>query len=158
MRRNPAAGPPAGGAGTRHTLPVVTTSAYPGERFGLPADGPGSVGRVGRRLAAVVVDWLLCMLVATGLFRVAWGATGGDAFVPLAVFAVENLVLVSFTGSTIGHRLLGLRVGSLGRPTMSPVQVLVRTVLLCLFIPAIIWDRDGRGLHDRAAGTVVVRR
>jgi uncharacterized RDD family membrane protein YckC len=24
-------------------------------------------------------------------------------------------------------------------------------------IPATIWDRDGRGLHDKAAGTVVVR-
>jgi uncharacterized RDD family membrane protein YckC len=29
-------------------------------------------------------------------------------------------------------------------------------VLLLLFIPALIWDRDGRGLHDRAAGTVVL--
>jgi uncharacterized RDD family membrane protein YckC len=23
-------------------------------------------------------------------------------------------------------------------------------------VPALIWDRDGRGLHDRAAGTVLV--
>jgi len=34
----------------------------------------------------------------------------------------------------------------------------IRTVLLCLFIPAVIWDRDQRGMHDRLAGTVLVRR
>lgn len=135
----------------------MTTSAYPGERFGLPASGQGAVGGFQRRLGAVVIDWLLCLLLAR-LLGAHWGATGAEAFVPLGVFFLENLVLVSWTGWTVGHRLLGLRVGSLGRPLMSPLQVLLRTVLLCLFIPAVVWDRDGRGLHDRAAGTVVVRR
>jgi hypothetical protein len=32
-----------------------------------------------------------------------------------------------------------------------------RTALLCIAIPALIWDRDGRGLHDRLARTVEVR-
>ena len=34
---------------------------------------------------------------------------------------------------------------------------IVRTVLLVLVIPAVIWDADQRGLHDKAAGTVLVR-
>lgn len=34
----------------------------------------------------------------------------------------------------------------------------IRTVLLCLVLPAVVWDGDGRGLHDRAAGTAIVRR
>ena len=42
-----------------------------------------------------------------------------------------------------------------GRATV--LQVLSRTVLLCLAIPALIWDRDQRGLHDKAAQTVLVR-
>ena len=29
--------------------------------------------------------------------------------------------------------------------------------LLCLLIPAVIWDADQRGLHDRYAGTLVAR-
>jgi hypothetical protein len=29
-------------------------------------------------------------------------------------------------------------------------------LLLLLLIPALIWDRDGRGLHDKAADSVVV--
>jgi hypothetical protein len=35
---------------------------------------------------------------------------------------------------------------------------LARTVLLCLVVPAVIWDRDQRGMHDRLIGTVLVRR
>jgi hypothetical protein len=35
--------------------------------------------------------------------------------------------------------------------------VLVRTVLLMLLVPAVIWDRDGRGLHDRLTESAVVR-
>jgi hypothetical protein len=33
----------------------------------------------------------------------------------------------------------------------------VRFVLLCLLVPALVTDRDGRGLHDKAARSVVVR-
>lgn len=35
---------------------------------------------------------------------------------------------------------------------------MVRTALVCLVIPAVVWDRDTRGLHDRAMSTVCVRR
>ncbi|MDQ1739361.1 MAG: hypothetical protein QOE53_1013, partial [Pseudonocardiales bacterium] len=40
---------------------------------------------------------------------------------------------------------------------LPPARVLLRTVLLVLVIPAVVWDRDGRGLHDRLAGSAVVR-
>ena len=38
------------------------------------------------------------------------------------------------------------------------LSALVRTALLCLVVPAVVWDADGRGLHDRVAGTAIVRR
>ena len=38
----------------------------------------------------------------------------------------------------------------------SPAWLLLRTILLGFLIPAVVWDRDRRGLHDKAAGTVVV--
>ena len=79
----------------------------------------------------------------------------------LGIFALENLLLVSTVGFTIGHRLLGVQVRVLGAPDgVAPgfARGAVRTVLLCLVIPAVVWDGDGRGLHDRAAGTVLVRR
>lgn len=75
----------------------------------------------------------------------------------LAVFVAEHLLLLSTLGYTIGKRVFGLRVGKLGGP-LTPLNVVVRTVLLMLLIPAVIWDRDGRGLHDRLAGTVELHR
>ena len=136
------------------------SAEYPGERLGLAREGAGSIGRVGRRVLGVLIDWTLCTLIAFGLFDVPLPFTGtadGGAWITLAVFAVENLLLLGTLGFTIGHRVVGLQVRSINGAAARPVQVLVRTVLLCLFLPAMFWDRDGRGLHDKAAGTVIVR-
>jgi uncharacterized RDD family membrane protein YckC len=78
--------------------------------------------------------------------------------VVLAVFGVMHLLLVGTVGLTIGHRVVGLQVRSLGGTgRVLPLQALARTLLLCMFIPAVVWDRDGRGLHDKVPGTVIVR-
>ncbi|ACZ31056.1 RDD domain containing protein [Xylanimonas cellulosilytica DSM 15894] len=129
------------------------------ERLGLPAEGPGSMAPLGRRVAALCVDWAVAWAVAALVAR-------DNSFVPLAVLAVMNVVLVGSIGYTIGHRLLGLQVRVLGAPGEGTVdgafvgfwRSTVRTVLLCVVIPAVVWDGDGRGLHDRAAGTVITRR
>ena len=84
------------------------------------------------------------------------GLAGARGWVVLVVFAVENLLLVGTLGFTIGHRIAGLRVRSISGAPARPLQVIVRTALL-LFLPAMFWDRDGRGLHDKAAGTILVR-
>jgi uncharacterized RDD family membrane protein YckC len=123
----------------------------------MPREGAGSMGRFGRRLVAALIDWTLCQLIAFGVFGVPFGQAGPHSFTPLAIFAVENLVLLSTLGSTIGHRVVGLRVLSRDGHAARPFQVVVRTVLLCLFLPAMFWDGDGRGLHDKAAGTLIVR-
>jgi uncharacterized RDD family membrane protein YckC len=131
---------------------------YPGRRLGMPQQGPGSVGRFGRRLVAILIDWTLCQLIASAWFGVRLGEGSSGSWWPLVIFAVENLLLVSTLGSTFGQRILGLRLESLAGGRASVVQVAVRTVLLCLAVPALIWDRDQRGLHDKAAQTVLVRR
>jgi uncharacterized RDD family membrane protein YckC len=51
----------------------------------------------------------------------------------------------------------GQQVRSPDGQAVRPFQAVVRTVLLCLFLPAMFWDRDGRGLHDKAAGTLIAR-
>ncbi len=130
---------------------------YPGRRLGMPRSGQGSIARFGRRLVAILVDWTMCQLVAYGIFRVTFGNAGAGSWVPLGVFALENLLLVSTVGATFGQRMLGVRLISMSGGRASVLQVLVRTVLLCLAVPALIWDRDGRGLHDKGAGTVLVR-
>ena len=128
---------------------------YRGERLGLPESGPGSLAPQGRRLGALVVDWVLAELLAASFGWYPSSAQGQLG--TIAIFGAEQLVLLSLLGFTVGKRLFGLRVGKLGGP-LTPVHVIVRTLLLLLVIPAVVWDQDGRGLHDRAAGTVEVRK
>jgi uncharacterized RDD family membrane protein YckC len=123
--------------------------AYPGEKFGLPEKGPGSVAGMGRRLGALLIDWVVCTLIALAAFH--------DQYWTLAVFAAQDYVLTALTGLTLGKRLTGIRVARLdGRP-VGFLWALVRTVLLLTVVPPLVADRDLRGLHDRAANTVVIR-
>lgn len=124
----------------------------------MPPSGPGSVARFGRRFVAICIDWAICQLIAVFVFKAQLGQAGAASFAPLAVFAVENLLLLPTMGATVGHRLMGLMLMTVDRRRVSIVHVALRTLLLCLAVPALIWDRDGRGLHDKAAATVLVRR
>jgi len=123
---------------------------------------------------ALLIDWFACLAISAAFFPVTTDGfylTRGSSLATLAIFALENVVLVGSIGFTLGHRLLGLRVrrvfatpaGQVPDPvwrTAAPgfVSAVVRTLLLCLVVPAVIWDADGRGLHDRLAGTAIVRR
>ena len=54
---------------------------YPGERLGMPSDGPGSLAGLGRRTAALMTDWLIAyglvgLGLATGLVSTSFLATG----------------------------------------------------------------------------------
>ncbi|ASR54775.1 RDD family protein [Cellulomonas sp. PSBB021] len=141
-----------------------------GAGLGLAPSGPGSAAPLGRRALALVLDWTLSLLLASAFFSSSEGPfwERADPMVTLAVFAVENLLLVGTLGFTVGHRVLGLRVRRAGATPDGPLpddgrapglgRAAVRTVLLCLVIPAVVWDSDGRGLHDRSAGTAIVRR
>ena len=102
---------------------------------------------------ALVVDWAVALLIAGWLLR----GAGLAQFGPLLVLLVENVVLVGTAGATLGHRLLGMRVEALDGSAPGPVRALLRSVLLCLAIPPLVWDADQRGLHDRWAGTLVAR-
>jgi uncharacterized RDD family membrane protein YckC len=123
--------------------------AYPGEKFGLPEDGPRSVAAMGRRLVALLIDWAICTLIATAVFH--------DQYWTLVVFAVQDYLLTALTGLTLGKRLTGIRVVRLDGKPVGLIWGLVRTVLLLTVIPPLVTDRDLRGLHDRAANTIVIR-
>ncbi|MDQ0118578.1 putative RDD family membrane protein YckC [Pseudarthrobacter defluvii] len=127
------------------------TSKYPGERLGLPESGPGSIARAGRRIVAIMIDWGIALLISNFAF-------GGDPWATLAVFAIEQTLLVGTLGYSIGHRIMGIAVIKPGGGTPGPLAGLVRAVLLCLVIPAVIFDPDQRGLHDKAMNTLLIRR
>ncbi|MEU8031607.1 RDD family protein [Streptomyces sp. NPDC049099] len=129
---------------------------YRGEQLGLPEEGPNSIARPGRRVGALAVDWGLSVLIAYGLITHGYKVPATSNWA-LGVFLVMSVLTVGTIGFTPGKRLFGIRVVALETGTVSPLRGMLRTVLLCLAIPALVWDRDGRGLHDRLAKTVEVR-
>jgi uncharacterized RDD family membrane protein YckC len=130
----------------------MSTSAdpYPGQRLGLPPTGPGSVARIPRRLGALAIDWAATVVIAIAFFDY-------EPLATMAVFAVIHVLFIPTIGGSPGHRILGMRLQLEGGGWTGLWRPIVRTLLLVLVIPAVIWDPDQRGLHDRAAGTVLVR-
>lgn len=130
--------------------PPSDEGSWPGRRLGRPPGGPGSIARVGPRLGALVIDWAIASVIAYAFF-------GGTELSILLVFAVEQIVLVGLLGYSIGHRVFSLQVQKLDGSAAGPLAGVVRTLLLCLVIPALVFDADQRGLHDRAMKTVLVK-
>ncbi len=123
---------------------------YPGHRLGLPEYGPGSAARFGPRILAIMIDWLPCAVAAQLL-------TSNPAFSALALFAAMTALSIGIAGRTPGHAVAGLRVALLDGRRAGFGAGVIRTMLLCLVIPPVVYDDDGRGLHDRAVGTIVLR-
>lgn len=149
---------------------------YRGNRLGLPEEGPGSVPGPVRRLVGLSLDWGLSVMLVWAAINLgligqevsAAAAAGGEpeaialtnftTVSTLVVFASMSLVLLTLFGTTIGRRIVGVGITSTGERSWPWfVSMAVRTLLLCLVIPAVVYDRDTRGLHDRAAGTVATR-
>ncbi len=129
---------------------AMAENSYPGERLGLPETGTGSIARPGRRIAALAIDWACAVVISVAFFSY-------DALATTVVFSIVQILFLPTLGGSPGHRLLGLRLQLVGGGWVGLWRPIVRTVLLCLVIPAVIWDADQRGLHDKAAGTVLLR-
>jgi uncharacterized RDD family membrane protein YckC len=140
---------------------MTKPQAFRGEQLGLPESGRGSLATTGVRLGAFLVDALASALVA-GLFVQGRSGGGAAGHLPgswsLIPFAVDYVVGILIAGRTLGMYLVGLRVIRVDEQVaVGPARAVVRTALLSLLLPALIWDRDGRGIHDRATNTAVVR-
>ncbi len=137
--------------------------AYPGQRLGLPHEGPGAVAGWSRRFAALVLDWLASTLVAAFAFGYGWfGATAGEqgwvSLTPHLVFLLEATFLTALLGGSFGQLLLRVVVVRLDNKPVNVLHAFVRTFLILLVIPPLVFNRDQRGLHDMAVNTVTLRR
>ncbi|WP_407665448.1 RDD family protein [Microbacterium sufflavum] len=134
---------------------------YPGERLGLPESGTGSIARPGRRIGALVIDYAAATIIATGFLGFDQFALPSEAgltqFAPLLVFAVLQILFIPTAGGSPGHRILGMRLVRLDGAWIGLWRPVVRALLLLVVIPAVVWDADQRGLHDKAVGTVLIR-
>lgn len=120
-----------------------------GSSFGLPPEGPGSVAPFWRRPLTLLLDWGLCLLVSAVVFS-------GDALANLLLFVAVNVLFLSLFGATPGQFVLRLRVLPVSGRSPMVLRALVRTALMLLLLPAVVWNRDSQPLHDVVAGTAVV--
>ncbi|WP_234996510.1 RDD family protein [Demequina sp. NBRC 110054] len=129
----------------------------------MPARAP-----MGRRVLGLAVDWGLSLLVTSAFLR-APGVDATDLTVlertffagnqwgTVAVWAAQHLVLVATLGTTIGHRVVGLRVvREDGAAIVGLRAAAIRTALTVLVLPALFTDPTGRGYHDAIAGTRLI--
>jgi hypothetical protein len=132
---------------------------HPGETLGLPQSGPGSLASMGRRLVALLIDWLISYglaLLAQGVGAIS-KATLSTAI--LVIWFLLGVVAVRLFGFTPGQLALSLQVVAIdGRVPVGLGRLTVRGLLIALVVPALFVDADGRGLQDRVTGTAVVRR
>lgn len=132
---------------------------YPVQRLGLPETGPGSLARMGRRIAALFIDWMIgyglaALAMALGLVSMATLSTA-----VLVIWFVLGAVSVRLFGFTPGQLCLGLMVVPVdGRLHVGFGRALVRGLLIAFVIPALFTDSDLRGIQDQVTKTAVVRR
>lgn len=134
--------------------PLPEGSDYRGQRLGLPESGPGSMAGTGLRVLALMIDWLSALVLSRLLVGEPQSAL--ESFATLGIFGLQVALLTWLSGASFGQRIVGLRV--VGRTRrLGFTGAVLRTLLICLLIPPLVWDADGRGLHDRAVDTIVVR-
>lgn len=104
----------------------------------------------GRRFLALIIDWAIALLSVAVV-------TEAGPWLDLGAFFVQSWLLTGLLGFTIGKRVLDMKVEGIdGRP-IGLWRSAIRTGLLCLVVPAILQNSEGRGLHDVAARSRIVR-
>jgi uncharacterized RDD family membrane protein YckC len=128
----------------------------------MPESGPGAAAGWGRRILALVIDWFMSLLVTaaiTGHNPWAFTSTGqATERYAILVMTAEIVILTSLIQGSAGQVVVRIAVRRVGGGSLDPIRALVRTVLILLVIPAVIYNRDQRGLHDLVVDSVVVRR
>ncbi|MCO8276005.1 RDD family protein [Actinoplanes sp. TRM 88003] len=127
-----------------------------------PSGTPGAldlsgvtIASFGRRFGALLIDWALATVVAAVIVD----DLRANPWPQLGIFVLVHAFFVGLFGQTLGMALARIRCvsivdgGAIGLP-----RAIVRALLLAVVIPAVINDADGRGLHDRAARSIMVLR
>jgi uncharacterized RDD family membrane protein YckC len=76
----------------------------------------------------------------------------------LGIWYLLTAVPVAVFGAGAGMTALGIRVASIDRSVVIGLpRALLRTALIAVVLPPLVRDADGRGWHDKATRTIVVR-
>ena len=154
-----------------------------GYTVGLPFDPPPLTGprpvNFGKRLLAILIDAVVLYGISIGAVALAAALFGnadgfeGTAITPvilgvMLVYLIGLAVLVGRTGQSLGMMALGLRLvrvdtggvpgfwAAAGRGALT-LAIVFGIWFLVVFITTLS-DPNGRGLHDKAAGTLMIDR
>jgi uncharacterized RDD family membrane protein YckC len=120
-----------------------------------------------RRMAAYVIDGIILSLLNYVIDRFennsVWGSLTLSA-IGLLIWTGYFIWAYSFSGQTIGKRILGIRVAAIDGSSLNWRKGFLRflgyipsTIGLLLGFLWSIWDADKQAWHDKIAGTCVVR-
>ena len=112
---------------------------------------------VWRRVFALTTDWVASLLIVRLLLPELPFGSGTYGLWTMAVFTSELIFLTWLTGASFGQRIFGLRVVSFRSERLMFWQVLARTLMILLVIPAVVMDKNQRGLHDLLVGAAVIK-
>ena len=105
-----------------------------------------------------MIDWGISYIIALmWLGLPALTAPGPGQFAILGIFVALQIIAIPALGGSIGHRAVGLAVMPPRGGWVGLWRPVVRSLLLGIVVPALVWDSDQRGFHDKIAGTVLVR-
>lgn len=111
----------------------------------------------GRRVLALVVDWFACTAVtilALGGLE-GWSESSLSGIYTLGIFVLESALFTALLGGSFGQVATGLRVLRLDGGRLDVLRALLRSVMIALVVPPLVFRPDGRGLHDMVAGSRV---
>jgi uncharacterized RDD family membrane protein YckC len=137
------------------------------------ATAPPATASIGRRLASMIYESLLAFAIAFFAALLFYGAASGrlSGFIR-GVFQVYLVAVLGLYfvwcwhrgGQTLPMKTWKLRLVSAGGGPVSVRRAVLRYLLACLSVAlagaGLVWalfDRDRQFLHDRLAGTRIVR-
>lgn len=164
--------PPSGGYGQPGGAYPPPPPAWQQPQQGYYGGGPapaagGQLAGWWQRVGATVVDGLV-LLIPNLILRYAAGPAGGG-FLVLVLDAAYITIMLSRNGQTVGNmavrtRVVDSRTGgqisagkALGRYAAEIVLVILFFIPWILDILWPLWDQQNQTLHDKIAGTVVLR-
>ena len=109
---------------------------------------------LGRRFIALALDWIMCRLIAGLLTPTVFE---GNAFTTLIIFYIEVTFFTIAFQASAGQRLMAIKVvGYSEQQRIGPSKVALRTLLICLVLPA-VFTNNQRSLHDHFTQSMTVR-
>ncbi len=116
-----------------------------------------------RRLVAVIIDGVILGAI-TGILMAIFGAQQTASWLGSVIGIIYVIGFWTWRGQTPGKMVMGIKIiktdGSpigIGRAVLRYVGYLVSTIIICIGYLMIAWDSKKQGLHDKIAGTYVVK-